>query len=240
MLALKTNTGYESLKDKYMRQLSKNFPNIQGEPGQLDTTVVGDMDIYCDDDDDDDTEVTMGIIPINPIIEKDKQILELSKTIENLKSKLTMIPELEKNLEEAKNEHKRSLSVSRQFSRRLSVSRKANEQKMVGLVRSGSNWSEDSAHLACSHAATLNEEEFELDIASDTIIPKNRNTNFLSKVEEQIDATDNLQVERLEEIKKLIMNQMKSTIKKIGEKRVSEASDNKNQSKPRVNSPPKQ
>ena len=151
-----------------------------------------------------------------------------------------MLPELEKNLEEVKAEHKRSLSVSRQFSRRLSVSRKANEQKMVGLVRSGSNWSEDSAHLACSHAATLNEEEFELDIASDTIIPKNRNTNFLSKVEEQIDATDHLQVERLEEIKKLIMNQMKSTIKKRGEKRVSEASDHNHQSKPRVKSPPKQ
>ena len=81
---------------------------------------------------------------------------------------------------------------------------------MVGLVRSGSNWSEDSAHIACSHAATLNEEEFELDITADTIIPKNKNSNFLSKVEEQIDLTDQLQVERLEEIKKLIMNKMKS------------------------------
>ena len=239
MLAIKTNTGYESLKVKYMRQLSRNFPHLQGEPGQLDATVVGDMDVYCDDEDDDEKEINMGIIPINPIVEKDRQILELSKTVENLKAKLAVLPELERSLEDAKAEHKRSLSVSKQFSRRLSVSRKANEHKMIGLVRSGSNWSEDSAHLACSHAATLNEDEFELDITADIVIPKNKNSNFLSKVEEQIDLTDHLQVERLEEIKKLIMNQMKSTIKKRGEKRVSEAPDLNIQSKPRVISPPK-
>ena len=63
------------------------------------------------------------------------------------------IPKLEKSLEEAKSENRRALSLTRQARRRLSVSRKANEQKMVGLIKSGTNWSEDSAHLACSHAA---------------------------------------------------------------------------------------
>ena len=60
------------------------------------------------------------------------------------------------------------------------------------------DWSGQAPTGACSHAATLNEEEFELDTATDTIFPKNKNLNFLSKVEEQIDATDHLQVERNE------------------------------------------
>ena len=240
MLALKTDTGYESLKVKYMRQLSRNFPNIQGEPNQLDTTVSGDMDNYLADDDDHDREVSIGILPINPIVEKDQQIQELTKTVEDLKTKLTAMSTLEMNLEEARAEHKRTLSLSKQYSRRLSVSRKANEQKMIGLLRTGSNWSEDSAHLACSHAATLNEEEFELDSDSDTVIPRDKSRNFLAKVEEHLDMTDNLQKERLEEMRKLIMNQMKSTIKKRGEKRASDNPEQSTQSKPRVISPPKQ
>ena len=240
MVALKTQTGYESLKVKYMRQLSRNFPNMQGEPHQLDTTVTDDMDNYIAEDDDHDKEVSIGILPINPIVEKDQQIQELTKTVENLKTKLAAMPILEMNLEEARAEHKRTLSLSKQFSRRLSVSRKANEHKMIGLLRTGTNWSEDSAHLACSHAATLNEEEFELDSDLDTVIPKDKSKNFLAKVEEHLDMTDNLQKERLEEMRKLIMNQMKSTIKKRGEKRASDNHEQSTQSKPRVTSPPKQ
>ena len=240
MVALKTQTGYESLKVKYMRQLSRNFPNMQGEPHQLDTTVTDDMDNYIAEDDDHDKEVSIGILPINPIVEKDQQIQELTKAVENLKTKLAAMPILEMNLEEARAEHKRTLSLSKQFSRRLSVSRKANEHKMIGLLRTGTNWSEDSAHLACSHAATLNEEEFELDSDLDTVIPKDKSKNFLAKVEEHLDMTDNLQKERLEEMRKLIMNQMKSTIKKRGEKRASDNHEQSTQSKPRVTSPPKQ
>ena len=32
MQALKNNTGYESLKCKYLRQLARSFPHLQGEP----------------------------------------------------------------------------------------------------------------------------------------------------------------------------------------------------------------
>ena len=77
MLALKTNTGYESLKTKYMRQLARNFPDIQGEPNSLDNTLAGDME-NVDDDDYHDREVSLGILPINPIVEIDKKIEELA------------------------------------------------------------------------------------------------------------------------------------------------------------------
>ena len=71
-----------------MRQLARNFPNLQGETGQLDSTQAGDMYSYSLDDDEDDMDVSMGILPIHPIVEKDKQILELNKTVESLKAKL--------------------------------------------------------------------------------------------------------------------------------------------------------
>ena len=125
----------------------------------------------------------------------------------------------------------------------MSVSRKANEQKMMGLIRSGSNWTEDSAYLACSQAATLNEDDFTLNEDTDQVVSKK--PDFMKKIEELIDESDKLQVERFEEMKKLILDQMKKTIKRKldarGEKRGNEdtGEDAGSQSKPRVNSPPK-
>ena len=80
------------------------------------------------------------------------------KTVESLQFKVDMIPKLVKGLEEAKAEDNKILSISKQVGRRLSVTRSANEQN------SGNNWNEDSAHLASSHASTLNDDEFELDM----------------------------------------------------------------------------
>ena len=244
MYALKTTTGYESLKTKYMRQLSKNFPGLQGEP-DLDVTLAGGMDTAWDVDNDEEREVTLGILPINPIVEKDREIAELVKTVESLKAKVEQIPELEKGLEEARAENKRVLSISKQVGRRLSVSRRANEQKMISLIQTGTNWNEDSAHLACSHAAALNDDEFDLDEETDMVKPRNESYNFMKKVEENLDLKESLQVERLQEMKRLILEQMKTTIKRKiearGEKRVHENDHDhdKAQTKPSLNSPPK-
>ena len=144
-----------------------------------------------------------------------------------------------KSLEEAKADKKRALSLTRQAGRRLSVSRKANEQKMVGLIKTGTNWSEDSAHLACSHAAALNDEEFVIDTSTDSVIPKDSAFNFLQKVEEYLEKDDQSQMDRLNEMRCLILDQMKPTIKRRGEKRVSDSKDENPQAKLRVNSPPK-
>ena len=120
-----------------------------------------------------------------------------------------------------------------------SVSRKANEHKMVSLIQTGKNWVEDSAHLACSHAATLNDEEFDLDLATDTVKPKSKDYNVLKKVEDIIEKTDAAQVERLEEMKRLILEQMKPTIKRRGEKRGPDSKEENATSKPRIISPDK-
>ena len=239
--ALKTTTGYESLKTKYMRQLSRNHPNLQGEPDQLNTTQAGDMDRALDDEDEE-SEVSLAVLPINPIVEKDKEIAELTKNLEDLKQQLEALPAMQKGLDDAKAENKRVQSVSRQVVRRLSVSRKANEQKMVSLIMTGNNWTEDSAHLACSQAATLNEDDFELDEENDLVKPKKN--NFMKKVEDSIEADDKIQKERLEELKRLILEQMKKTIKNKsdtrGEKRGPEGNDPGTAlSKPRITSPPK-
>ena len=115
----------------------------------------------------------------------------------------------------------------------------------MGLIRSGSNWTEDSAHLACSHAATLNDDDFELDELTEDVIPKNKKWDFMKKIEDLIDKNDQIQQERLVEMKRLIMEQMKKTIKKKlevrGDKRGNDepAEDPNVQSKPRVISPEK-
>ena len=244
MEALKATTGYESLKSKYMRQLAKTYPSLQGEPQQFNITLSEDMeDAEQVDSENDEKEVTLGILPINPIVEKDMEIADLLKEVATLKSQLEVIPKLQQGLDDAKLETSKALTVSRQNARRLSVSRRANEQKMTSLIKTGSNWSEDSAHLACCLAATLNDEEFELDEESDIVKPKNPKYKFLKKVEENLDLSDGLQTDRMQEMERLIMEQMKTTIKRKlarGEKRqADDKSDENAQSKARVKSPPK-
>ena len=134
---------------------------------------------------------------------------------------------------------KKLLSISKQAGRRL-----PNEQKMIGLIMSGSNWTEDSAHLACSQAATMNEDDFILDEITDQVVAKKK-LDFMKKVKDCLNKSDKLQLERLDEMKRLILDQMKKTIRRKlearGEKMGSdEAADDSNaQSKARVKSPPK-
>ena len=243
MQALKTTTGYESLKVKYMRQLSRNFPNLQGEP-QFDTTIPYDMDSELDLESEE-TEVSLPILPINPIVEKDLEIANLTKTVENLQEQVASIADLKKELEDSKAENRKILNISRQVGRRLSVSRKANEQKMVGLIKSGVNWTEDSAHLACSHAATMNDDDFEINEDTDEVVPKNKDWEYMRKVEDCLDKSDQMQQERFLEMKRMILELMKKTIKKKmeirGEKRQNESAEDTHSqpSKPRVTSPPK-
>ena len=161
-----------------------------------------------------------------------------------MQEEVATIPVLQKEIEEATHEKSMALAVTKQLSRRLSVSGRANVQKMVGLIQTGSNWSEDSAHLACSHAATLDDDEFDLDEETDQVKPKNPNWNFLIKVEKFLDKDDTLQQDRLTELRNMILDQMKTTIKKKkelrGEKRASDLDLTPNlQSKPRFVSPPK-
>ena len=114
---------------------------------------------------------------------------------------------------------------------------------MVSLIQTGLNWSEDSAHLACSHAAVLNENDFILDKPSDQVKPKEGKEHFLKKVEDNLDTSESLQVERFQEMERLILEQMKNTLKKKTDSRGAKRDlDNKTESTAqtlRVDSPPK-
>ena len=235
MQALKVETGYESLKTKYLRQVSKQ--QLQ-EVSKVLTDEVN-LETF-EEDNSEDTVEGEASTPID----KDLEIAELKKQISHMQEEVASIPVLQKEIEEATHEKSLALAVTKQLSRRLSVSGRANVQKMVGLIQTGSNWSEDSAHLACSHAATLDDDEFELDEETDQVKPKNPSWNFLLKVEKFLDMNDTLQQERLAELRNMILDQMKTTIKKKkelrGEKRASDLDLTPNlQSKPRFVSPPK-
>ena len=207
MQHLRITTGYESLKTKYMRQLASKYPNSHvGTPTDTIDQEVSDMN-------DEESCIEDSILPINPIVEKDREIAHLRKTVDEMKSKLATISVIQKELEEAKNENRRIIAISKQAGRRLSVNRRANEQKMVSLIQTGVNWSEDSAHLACSHAAVLNENDFELDSSFEKVKPKDGKEHFLKKVEENLDQNESLQIERFQEMERLILEQMKTTLK---------------------------
>ena len=213
----------------------------------LNKTTAVDVDKYDMTDniiEEEQESSNLDILPINPIVEKDNEIATLKEQLGSLKDKVSCIPELEQNIIEIQNENKKSKAIARQLSRRLSVSGRANEQKMVGLIKTGNNWTEDSAHIACSHAATLDEDEFSLEEGTNNVVPKNPEFNFLKKVEKYLDKDDKLQQERLEELRKLILHQMKVTIlnkmELRGEKRAPDLDLTPTaQSKPRFISPPK-
>ena len=93
-------------------------------------------------------------------------------------------------------------------------------------------------------AASIKDDEFELDVDTDTVKPKNSKFILLKKVEEKLDPGEKVQQDRLEEMKMMILENMKKTIKKKmetrGEKRASDILPTENApTKPRVVSPTK-
>ena len=74
MHSLRTSVGYVSLKTKYLELQARNFPFLPG----FDTDISSNME---------ENELgEEGIVPVNPIEEKDRQIAELEKSVEESKS----------------------------------------------------------------------------------------------------------------------------------------------------------
>ena len=143
------------------------------------------------------------ILPMNPIEEKDKKIIELTKALTAQKEEISDINNLKNDLAKAKDDLdtlKQSYSISQ---RKLNYTKNATEQKMAEAnFKPG-----DDPHLISVYSATLNLEDFENEETSYTLHP--RNDNFMKKVEESIDTNDTVQNERYLHI----INQILDTVK---------------------------
>ena len=197
MESLRHKVGYISLKMKHNEYQARNFPSLQGS-SKPSYNMEENTDMLEEDD----------ILPMNPIEEKDKKIVELTKALTAQKEEISEITKLKNDLAKAKDDLytvKQSYNISQ---KKLNYTKNATEQKMAEAI-SNTEFYRDDPHLISVYSATLNLEDFENEETSDTLQP--RNDNFMKKVEESIDTNDTVQNERYLHIKNQILDRVKTS-----------------------------
>ena len=116
-------------------------------------------------------------------------------------------------------ENKLLQDTNTKFQKKLEFARKITEQKIYENI-SNENYKDDP-HLVTVISTTLNEDEFELDeTSSETATPddetvlgtsRSRRDKFLESVEEKIDTTNSLHVERLQHLKVQLKDHLQKT-----------------------------
>ena len=130
--------------------------------------------------------------------------------------------------------------------RRLSFAKNVTEQRMVDIILDESPFQDP--HLASVYSATLNEDEFEIDETTNLVKPLS--DNFLKKVEENCDLSNNHQKEKLDTLKHQILEKVKVTKARrdrsrsvssvsSGKRGADQVLENKSPARPRVTSPKK-
>ena len=95
-----------------------------------------------------------------------------------------------------------------QLNRKLNLTRKTSEMRLAEMISSGSL--EDSPHLITSYAACLFEDDFEIDIEKDVIMPKNE--AFLKNIEDRCNMEDEGQKERCSKVKHQVLDRVKKLL----------------------------
>ena len=191
MQSLRTHFGYIPLKTRYLEMQAKNYPSLPG----FDVDITSNME-----ENEADFE---GIVAVNPIEERDKQINELMKTVDSLKNQEAENSKLKQALAKSKSD----LSISL---RKISFTQKATEQRIVDSISK-----DDGADpvLIGVYSATLDEESFQFDETEDSLPGevRSRKDVFLKSMEEKIDPKNSEQVERFKVIKNQILEKVKHT-----------------------------
>ena len=188
---IKIKNGYRSLKSKYFEQ----FPN----PGGAANFCISDMQetpVNSGDDED--------IVPQNPIEEKDRQIAELKKALEESRSEVNDVTDIKDCLVKTRDELKLARHSSIMKSKKIDFARKVTEQRMSNSL---SNLSDDLEEELVSLYSTLVDEENFL-VENNEILPEE---NFLKDVEEKLSLRGSIpsERERLDQIKNKILEKVK-------------------------------
>jgi hypothetical protein len=197
MQGLRTKAGYVSLKTKYLEHQAKNFPSLPG----FDSDITSNMEEMEGDGE--------GIVPVNPIEEKDRQIAELEKRVGELEPKETEITQLKESLAKSKLDLSTSL-------RKLSFTQKATEQRLLDSIANSEGFHADPILIGV-YSATLDEEEFEFDEDAENKDNetsdggRSRKEAFLKSMEDKLDPKNLVHAERFLEVKNQILEKVKAT-----------------------------
>ena len=186
---IKLKHGYRSLKTMYYEK----YPNLGG---------AGSCGISENENSNGDEE---DIVPINPIEEKDGQIADLKKALEECQKELTDINVIKDTLVKTRNELKFSKKYTAVSKRKIDFARKITEQRMSDCLLVPSSHREDE--LINLYYTLADEDSFKLE--DDEIVPDG---DFLKDVEEQLVERGDCPVERnrLDQVRNKILDKLKS------------------------------
>ena len=217
MQSLRMSVGYVSLKIRNFEQQNRNFPplrsRISGDNSNSDAYDVMDSDEKAGDEEVlltnslEEKDPLGEVFPTSPLEEKDRRISSLTKQVEELRNEVSEVTELKESLTKAKAKLKIVNNLSTNSKKRLSYAKNVTEQRMVEAILTETP--HEVPHLASIYSATLNEDEFEMDESSNLIKPLS--DNFLKKVEENCDLSNETQKERLNNLKNQILEKVKLT-----------------------------
>ena len=171
----------------------EKYPNLGG---------AGSCGISENDNSNGDEE---DIVPINPIEEKDGQIADLKKALEECQKELTDINVIKDTLVKTRNELKFSKKYTAVSKRKIDFARKITEQRMSDCLLVPSSHREDE--LVNLYYTLADEDSFRLE--EDEIIPDG---DFLKDVEEKLVERGDCPVERnrLDQVRNKILDKLKS------------------------------
>ena len=180
--------GYQSLKQKYFKQ----FPSLGGA-GNFGISNMIEGSVGEED----------GVLPQNPIIERDEQIVALTAALEDSRKEVSDSNMLKENLNKLKTEMKTVKRESNIVRKKLEFARKVTEQRMAATLPSPSM---DQEELVSLYSSLVDEDMFELG-EEDKIAPC---ADFLSEVEEMLKETGCKEGQvRLKEVKNKILEKVR-------------------------------
>ena len=153
-----------------------------------------------------------GIVPVNPIEEKDRQIAELEKSVEESKSQEIKLNQLKEALSKSKAELKTVKSSHDLSLQKLAFTQKATEQRLLDSISNPEGFHADPGLIGV-YSATLDEEEFEFSDSEESTEDSGRSRKdvFLKSIEDKIDPKNPEHKERFLEIKNQILEKVKVT-----------------------------
>ena len=188
---IKVKHGYRSLKTKYYEQ----FPNLGGA-GNF---GISDIPENVDDEGE--------IVPMNPVVEKDRQIAELKKALETSEKELSDISAIKDNLVKTKNELQISKKFTAETKKRLDAAKKLTEKRMSNCLLTASPQPGVEEELVNLYTALVDDDTFQ--VVDNKIIPA---TDFLKDVEENLvkKGENSEEKKQFEQFKNKILEKMKS------------------------------
>ena len=199
MESLRHKVGYISLKLKYAESQARNFPSLTGNI-HTGYTMEENQEVVEDGD----------IVPMNPLDEKNKKIVELEKALEAQKKETANAEEIKNDLNQARAELNTIKKDYKLSQKKLQYTKNATEQKMVETI-SNPNYYRDDPHLISVYSATLNTEDFDFEEEENEAALTPKDENFLKKVEDSLDKNDAIQAERYSHTKNQILERVKLT-----------------------------